>query len=207
MINCYLIGATDEPPKNTLNERFSDPDADMFGGKPDEELTPEQLAMRKAQQTNIGILGRPELFIKTYQLYINIVRMEDIPSMSSFGTNSFVSAKVSNQILKTHTVRNSQKPEFSCRLKFPVSYPSLNDKIVMKGWDESKFGDSFIANIPENPFIDSWFNINYLQSTSNFPFTWINMYGIPLDERVGGFGKLVGKKNYVVEGESFFNLI
>lgn len=200
LISCYLIGSDDEPPKNTLNDRFNEADGDLFAGKPDEQLTPEQLTLRKNRQKNIGILGRPDLYIKTYQLYINIVRMEDIPSLSTFGTNAFVSAKVSNQILTTQVVKNSLKPEFSCRLKFPVSYPSLNDKIVMKAWDYSKMRDTFIGNIPENPFIDSWFNINYLQSTSNFPFTWINIYGIPINERKSEFAKLFGKKNNLVEG-------
>lgn len=72
-------------------------------------------------------------------------------------------------------VEGSQKPKFSTRLKYPVTFPLLNDKIVMKTWHNGGYlPDIFIANIPENPFVDGWFNINYLQSTGgNLPFTWV----------------------------------
>lgn len=60
----------------------------------------------------------------------------------------------------------------------------MNDKIVVKVWHGGSFGESFIANIPENPVAANWFNINYLQSTGgNIPFRRVNMYGIPLSER------------------------
>jgi hypothetical protein len=46
---------------------------------------------------------------------------------------------------------------------FPVYFPLLNDKIVMRIWDKRRgMPDVFIGNIPENPFIDNWFNVNYL---------------------------------------------
>ena len=82
-------------------------------------------------------------------------------------------------------VEGSQKPKFSTRLKYPVTFPLLNDKIVMKTWHNGGYlPDIFIANIPENPFVDGWFNINYLQSTGgNLPFTWVVAINQGLDVR------------------------
>ena len=90
-------------------------------------------------------------------------------------------------------------------MKYPVQFPLLNDKIVMKCWHKSRFlSDILIANIPENPFVDGWFNINFLQSTGgNLPFTWINMYGIPPDERPSLFNKMISNKTRFMEGTIF----
>ena len=89
--------------------------------------------------------------------------MEDVAVVGTGSSNPFISGKVGNRILKTQTINNSQKPEFGCRLKFPVTIPAQNDQIVLKAWDEVKLlSDNFIANIPENPFIDSFFNISFL---------------------------------------------
>ena len=80
----------------------------------------------------------------------------------------------------------------------------MNDKIVMKVWHKNFGSEEFIANIPENPFLDSWFNINYLQSTGgNIQSTWINMYGIPPDERQGFFSKILKGKNHHIEGTEY----
>ena len=64
--------------------------------------------------------------------------------------------------------------------------------------------DVFIANVPENPLIDGWFNVNYLQSTGgNLPFTWINMYGIPTDDRPSFWDKLISGNNRFIEGTDY----
>lgn len=106
-------------------------------------------------------------------------------------------------------IEGNQKPKFSTRLKYPVSFPLLNDKIVMKCWHRrAMLSDVFIANIPENPFIDGWFNVNYLQSTGgNLPFTWISMYGIPQEDRLGWFEKMLSNKTRFIEGTDFMGRV
>lgn len=112
-------------------------------------------------------------------------------------------------MLRTNKIEANQKPKFSTRFKYPVSFPLLNDKIVMKCWHERSFiSDIFMANIPENPFVDGWFNVNYLQSTGgNLPFTWINMYGIPPDDRPGFFDKMITGKTRFVEGTDYMGRV
>lgn len=79
----------------------------------------------------------------------------------------------------------------------------------MKCWHErSMLPDIFIANAPENPFVDGWFNVNFLQSTGgNLPFTWINMYGIPEDERPSWFEKMVSSGPRFIEGTDFMGRV
>jgi len=190
LISCYLISKSDRPPVRQIGE--SNPFAGVV-----EEI--EDLG-------GIKLISNPQLNVLKYQLNINIVRLEDLPKMGMLGTSSFVAVKVGQHLLKTQVLQNNQKPEFSCKLNFPVTIPSMNDKIVMKVWDQGVIGmsEEFISNIPENPFIDSRFTINYLQSTGgNLPFTWVNLYGIPPDERQSLFSKLVEKKRHYVEGTDY----
>lgn len=79
----------------------------------------------------------------------------------------------------------------------------------MKCWHERPLiANVFIANCPENPFIDGWFNVNFLQSTGgNLPFTWINMYGIPDDERPGFFEKMIASGPKFIEGTDFMGRV
>lgn len=72
---------------------------------------------------------------------------------------------------------------------FPLHFPFLNDKIVVRVWDRRTMAtDTFIAMIPEVPTENDYFNINFLQSKGGtMPFRWFNLYGIPYDERPGGF--------------------
>lgn len=38
-------------------------------------------------------------------------------------------------MLRTPTIKNSQKPNFQTRMVFPVFFPVFNDKIVIRVWD------------------------------------------------------------------------
>lgn len=209
LVSCYIIGAKDQPPVHTANEGVKDPDADEFGDTPDEDLTPEQLLQRRERMKNYSVLGTPTLVRKSYQLNINIARAEELPKVGMNGTNPFISARVGNMILKTSMIEGSQKPKFSTRLRYPVQFPLLNDKIVMKCWHRrTMMSDIFIANIPENPFVDGWFNVNYLQSTGgNLPFTWINFYGIPVEERSSWYERLFNSGSKFVEGTEFMGRV
>lgn len=173
-----------------------------------EDLPPGKIAQTKNQGDGFKTIQNPTLNMRKYQLNVNIVRMEDVAQVGTGSINPFIAGKVGNITLNTSTIYNSQKPEFSCRLKFPVTIPAQNDQIVLKAWDYVSIGrDNFIANIPENPFIDPYFNITFLQQDKNFPFTWINLYSIPKRERQGGFSKLLEGKNRLVEGTDYMGRV
>jgi Ca2+-dependent lipid-binding protein len=100
---------------------------------------------------------------KGYQLNLNIVRAQDLPIMGFYSCDAFLSAKVAGYLQTTPVIEGTQKPKFSTRIMFPVYFPLMNDKIILKLWDKRKLmQDVFIGNVPENPFIDNWFNINFL---------------------------------------------
>ena len=148
------------------------------------DLTPEQIAELKNMNKAFVVVGKPQTNSRKYQLNINIVRMEDVGLVGTGSVNPFIAVKVGNNLLKTPTISNSQKPEFNCRLKFPVTIPAQNDQIVMKAWDEVKLmNDNFIANIPESPVLQNFFSLSYLQQDKHMPFTWINLYSVPRQER------------------------
>lgn len=46
---------------------------------------------------------------------------------------------------------------------FPLLFPLSNDKIVIRVWDKRKcMSDTFVAQIPEIPTENDFFNINFL---------------------------------------------
>jgi hypothetical protein len=46
---------------------------------------------------------------------------------------------------------------------FPLYFPVLNDKIVIRVWDKRTcLADTFIAMIPEIPKENDFFNVNFL---------------------------------------------
>lgn len=204
LVSCHIIGAKDNPPVHSLNEATKDPDVDD-DDLPFEELSPEEQKARRDRMRNYSTVDSPKLMRKTYQLHINISKSEDLPKMGLGGTNPFISCRVGNVVLKTNSLDGNQKPKFSMRLRYPVSFPLQNDKIVMKCWHRRPMlSDVFIANIPENPFVDGWFNINFLQSTGgNLPFTWICMYGIPENDRPSFFEKAFSNKTRFIEGTDY----
>ena len=56
-------------------------------------------------------------------------------------------------------------PAFNCKLSFPVYSPIQNDKILVKLWMQNSAisSDELLANIPEIPTPDDFFNISKLQ--------------------------------------------
>lgn len=89
LVSCYIIGANDAPPVHSIHEENKDPDGDQFGDTPDEDLTPEQLAIRREKGKNYSVLGNPLLTRKSYQLNINLARAEDLPKIGYSGTNPY----------------------------------------------------------------------------------------------------------------------
>ena len=77
--------------------------------------------------------------------------------------NSFVSVECAGIILRTPTVPASISPSWNTKLSFPIFYPILNDKIVVRIWDQNKFSpDKLISCIPERPTDNDWFNVSKL---------------------------------------------
>lgn len=75
----------------------------------------------------------------------------------------------------TQVIENSQKPVFNTRMQFPVSFPVMHDKIVMRVWDKGRvLADTFIARVPERIEDNDYFNINSLQSRGGtMAFRWV----------------------------------
>jgi hypothetical protein len=183
LISCYVIGEGDDPPMHDLNQVAEDEDWDEFEGIDDADLTPQQLIQKKKRAQNVSILDEPKILSTPYQLMINVVHGQSLLK----DMNSFISCRVQNYVMCTEATTKTSEPKWNSRLQFPISLPLLNDKIIIKMWNKKNFAtDTFYANVPENPFYENKFHINYLQSTGgNMPFTYINLYGIPEHERDG----------------------
>jgi hypothetical protein len=89
--------------------------------------------------------------------------------------------------------------------------PILNDKILIRVWDEHTGTiDRLIASIPNVPTHNDVYNIsNLLSRGGTLPCQWVNIYGHPPHELT--FGKKVkylmgmAKKSY--RGSAFFGRI
>lgn len=87
----------------------------------------------------------------------------------------FISVRCVGELLCTQVAENTQKPVFNTRLQFPVIFPLMHEKIVMRVWDKHRFGaDEFIARIPEKKEDFDFFNITSLQSRGGtMAFRWV----------------------------------
>lgn len=94
-------------------------------------------------------------------------------------------------------------PIFLQKMMFPVYYPVLNDKIVLRMWhSEERSSDQFIGNIPEVPKHNDFFNITKLISMGGrMAAKWINIYCIPPPERNKGLQ--IDKILHPKEGTAF----
>ena len=121
----------------------------------------------------------------------------------------FISVRCCGLTLTTPIAPETQKPTFSTKLQFPVFLPLLNDKIVIRIWDQRKgLPDIYIASIPEIPSDSDHFNINSLLSKGGvMPYRWINLYGIPKDDRTSEIVKMFGAKKKVFEGTEYMGKV
>lgn len=192
-ISCYLISENDQPPVHSHNEKI---------------INNEILNKSEDSQEILKVIKNPKLNTKGYVLNVNIVKAEDLPKLGLYRCDSFISVRVGNIIQRTSTVENNQKPVFSTRMVFPVFFPIMNDKIIIKLWDQHMLGDSLIGNIPENLLNDLSFDLNYLQSAGGtIPFKWVNLYGIPKNERQTKFGKMIAGKIDYYEGTDYLGRV
>ena len=89
-------------------------------------------------------------------------------------------------------IKENSGPVFNQKMLFPCYYPFLNDKILLRIWNcRYNASDDFIANIPEFPSPNDYFNITKLISMGGrMAAKWINLYGIPPWERNTSFTKI-----------------
>ncbi|CAD8189110.1 unnamed protein product [Paramecium pentaurelia] len=201
LASAYVISPTDRPPVHDMNENNVEEEPDEFGGVPDDQLNPEQLQARMERKNRIAVVSKPEIRGKSYQLMVNIAKAEDLALMGYPTLDSFISVRAGGTAQITSVMKNQQKPQYLSRLMFPLHFPFFNDKIVVRVWDRRTMAtDTFIAMIPEVPTENDYFNINFLQSKGGtMPFRWFNLYGIPQDERPGGFQQaFLGYKKSII---------
>lgn len=207
-LSCYIITVGDEPPNHPPEDDFGDDDDfDEFAGIDDIDLKPEQLLQKKQKAQNFSLMQDPMLYDTNYQLMVNCVMASDLRDEAAF----LISVRVQNFVNVTQASSRSRNPKFNLRFTFPITLPLLNDKIILKLWKQNTFKkDIFYANIPENPFTEHKFHINFLQSTGgNMPYTWINLYGIPENEREGYWAKYKAKhkRQKFVEGTDYLGRV
>ncbi|EGR34566.1 hypothetical protein IMG5_007260 [Ichthyophthirius multifiliis] len=210
LVSCYIIGTNDRPPVHDINEYNEEDDEQYnFINIPDDQLTMEQIELKKLAKRGVVTLNRPVLPQEQFQLIIAIAKGEDFPILSYNSCDSFISSRVGSNVLATQVFKNTQKPSFQLKFIFPIHIPVFNDKIVLRVWDKRKLtADNFIASIPEIPNSNDWFNINTLISRGGtMPFKWYHLYGIPLEERTGEFDQLVNGKVKQIEGSAYFGRI
>jgi hypothetical protein len=138
---------------------------DEFGGVPDDQLNPEQLQKRREKKKKVAFVQPPEFHTRSFQLMVNLVKGEDFPIMTGNSCDSFISVRANGLTQVTATFSSQTKPQFKTRMLFPLLFPLNNDKIIIRVWDKRKcLSDTFIAQVPETPTENDFFNINFLQS-------------------------------------------
>ncbi|EAR93381.2 C2 domain protein (macronuclear) [Tetrahymena thermophila SB210] len=211
LVSCYIIGTEDRPPVHDINEaKEDDDDGCSFLNIPDEELNDEQRKKKAIWKQPVVPINMPLNKREQYQLLVSIVKGEDLPILTGSTCDSFIACRVGSNVLRTMTVKNSQKPNFQTKMVFPVFFPVYNDKIVIRVWDSRTLrSDNFIAAIPEKPNENDWFNINTLHSRGGtMSFRWFHLYGVPLPERPEGMiDEVVKKLTKQVEGTMYMGRI
>ena len=147
------------------------------------------------------MVNTPQFIQKTYQLSCVVMKAEHLPLFER-EVYPFVSARVNGLVL-TSKFCQKQNPVFNSRMQFPITSPILNNKITMRLWsDGGTFSaNPFIANIPEHPCDNDFFNISkLLASDGRMAARWFNLYGVDPKERNS---KTKGKR----EGSSYLGRI
>lgn len=211
LVNCFIIGPGDRPPVHDANDKVNQDVADEDEEVNIDAMNFEQLRAYQEKKQGIIVLGKPLVARKSFQLSVYVFKCENLPNfgdslVSSGKPTAFISARAVGLVQKTKRVGNNNSPLFNQKMLFPCYFPFLNDKIIMRIWNyQSRGTDEFIANIPEFPMQNDFFNISKLISIGGrMPAKWINLYGIPPLERNSGMGR---KKKHPRQGTSFLGRI
>ena len=208
LISCFVIGPGDRPPVHDQNENVNQDVAEE-----DEEnidnMNFEQLREYQEKKQSIIVLGKPGVARKAFQLSVYVFKSEFLESFGSvfgkYNPSAFISARAVGLVQKTKRVKDNPSPTYNQKMLFPAYLPFLNDKILMRIWNENTGSDEFIANIPEFPMQNDFFNISKLMSMGGrMAAKWINLYSVPAWERNSSFGK---KKKHPKEGTHFMGRV
>lgn len=209
LVNCFIIGPGDRPPAHSLNDNVNQDVEEEDEEINIDAMTFEELKAYQEKKEGIQILGKPSIARKTFQLSVYIFKAEHLVNFPGVGgdvkCSAFVSARSVGLVSKTKTSKNNTGPVYNQKMLFPCYYPFLNDKILLRIWNyRAGVADDFIANIPEFPQPNDYFNITKLVSIGGrMPAKWINLYGILPKERNG----VVKKIQHPTEGTAYLGRV
>jgi hypothetical protein len=123
-----------------------------------------------------NVLMPPSIKKNYKQLHLKLIRGEKLPKTDTFGSiDAFVQVTFNGQKLKSRTVTQSHEVvEWNQEFLLPIQYPSANDTMIFKLWDENKVSDELVGSLK--------FSIKEMtKATSEAPvYRWVNVYGAPL---------------------------
>jgi len=211
LVDCFIIREGDRPPVRSINERqnqeLNQEDKEMNF----DNIKMEELKEYQDKQQGIVLLGKPNIWRKSFQLSCFVFRAEGLCNFQGIvgktKPSSFISVRTVGLVNTTKTISNNSSPVFNQKILFPAYLPFLNDKIVMRIWNRNeRAADDFIANIPEFSAPNDVFNISKLLSLGGrMSALWVNLYCIPPEERNIGFS--VKKKIHPKIGTYFMGRV
>ena len=189
LIDAFIIGPGDRPPVHDRNEKVNQDVAEEDEDLNIDEMTFEQLRAYQEKQQSYTIIGKPMVARKGFQLSVYIFKCENLAYFDGKKPNAFISSRVAGLVRRTKSVKSNANPLYNQKMLFPCFFPFLNDKILLRIWNErGNSRDDFIANIPELQSTNDFFNLSKLIAMGGrMPAKWINLYGIPDTERNSTF--------------------
>ena len=189
LIDAFIIGPGDRPPVHDRNEKVNQDVAEEDEDLNIDEMTFEQLRAYQEKQQSYTIIGKPMVARKGFQLSVYIFKCENLAYFDGKKPNAFISSRVAGLVRRTKSVKSNANPLYNQKMLFPCFFPFLNDKILLRMWNErGNSRDDFIANIPELQSTNDFFNLSKLIAMGGrMPAKWINLYGIPDTERNSTF--------------------
>lgn len=181
-ISCFIVGPNERPPVHSMDEDIGE---DVESEEEDEEAMAQKIENIKRAQ-GVMIVNSPNVVNKNYQLALVVMKAENLPNCLGSSVHPFVSARVNGCVLTSREVTKNPNPIFNNRLMFPITYPILNDKITLRIWSKNSgfTANTYIANIPEHPQENDFFNLSKLLSNDGrMPARWFNLYGTKPQER------------------------
>lgn len=176
------MGPGERPPVHASEDDFGQ-EQDVHSDDDEEAMIKKIENIKRAQ--GVMVISSPTTAEKCYQLNVVVSKAENIHPISGDAVHPFISCRVNGCVLTTKIMKENQNPHFLQKLMFPITCPVLNDKITMRIWSKvSGFSaNHYIANIPEHPTANDFFNISKLISCYGRMSTrWFNLYGPhPLD--------------------------
>ena len=206
LLNAFIIGPGDRPPVHDRNDKVNQEVGPEDEDLNIDEMTFEQLRAYQEKMQSYQIIGKPSVARKGFQLSCYMFKCENLAYFGGKKPSAFISARVAGLVRRTKAVNKNASPVYNQKMLFPCFFPFLNDKILLRIWNErGSTRDDFIANIPEVQNNNDFFNLSKLVAMGGrMPAKWVNLYGIPEEERNSTFkAKVVHPK----EGTAYMGRI